>query len=1241
MRLESDIDWEIQLGLDKNYKISNTLKTNGRSTLNNLKISKSSNSINNLYIDIPKSQKRYSAFCEEENKNALYIIAKFPSLATEAATWLHENKVDIDIRLNPSSHESVVDSMYSVWTEIGSCGLASNYKKKQTSVNWIDLNVSKSTNIENEKYFDSKAEREVCIASAHMCVSNLGGKFWNIEKVVDPSFKFYVNPQSGSLSKSSVSPPEFSTYYLTPKDSPSRIDDDTKNRINPPKPIMKQFIQEITKLLVHWIFLLGKPVESTLLVPDYSKAKFNNTKPQIICEQNTLELKACFFRPNHKNTSIDELHYNKNEVLSLARQYAKSKYWKFSAGSSKDQTNSLINVISILDYYPFNSDIELVQPVLTSWILELDTFVSKIDYSFGHHKVILAFMTNCDFIFESKNASEGFYSLFVPFGLNQYKIYAVQNEENIKHLNKSPYQDPIIEYNGKHAFSSPVNNLEQVKDKKTVCSSKNTSILSSFITYCGNQNYFPREIDLEINPSIIKEKQKTSSDDDETDLLNINGLAAKINEIFNIKKPQFVEELENPFGNSNIKTAELNTMKDKFYDNPFTFEGYKDELSACTLNTGETLFENKRKGSNSSLDEIYENDLNDEQVQISEKSILAFARNEHSTKLISNHVKNLDDWFDVYYINFLGNLGNFDHWYIALNTLDIIITNETKEMETVDKVLEELLLSSNEFEDVYLSKDENNNSDNCLIQEKGDMRMSFKNKRTERVHQLLNASDSKENNLATENLIMMQECRMQILLHFWCISNSNNPNVDGNKLEFDLDSEENLLFTSVNFYFDQLCIYSSLHQTDFLSNALKNKFADPAEAFLQSSLVSRFRPYLGEFIDLLFERNGYIVPKIDSQDHNDILYTKNGTIQSKREKSLRRSGSNSINNTKIPSTSSLTPNKHTPSSTRRKGNPRRIESSKEEMKTQILVSPSRGVRKAYRVNSMVNMKNDKNELSNLKNFDQNISVSSRKLARYSSMTVLKAGFENTQANRNMRTISETGRNKEFNSNNTGSRAFSRPIKRSVGSELGGFLSELGRNSSQRLSSASSATRRSSGRITMNLKQKIRSEVLLPTSINQNLTNKRGAQLSRKVSSNSGFSAGNGILSEKLNRVSVFGIEIDEKMGIGSITGVPSVLGTRTPSAQSFGSKPPKVKSPVFHRRLKRKDRSFSSQWIPKLQNINNNDLGNDKSNILDKPTSIEINDVCLKPSSNMKNGAKRSKLYIPDSPKMYQDDHIF
>ncbi|OMJ23161.1 hypothetical protein AYI70_g2432 [Smittium culicis] len=584
-------------------------------------------------------------------------------------------------------------------------------------------------------------------------------------------------------------------------------------------------------------------------------------------------------------------------------------------------------------------------------------------------------------------------------------------------------------------------------------------------------------------------------------------------------------------------------------------------------------------------------------------------------------INNLESWFNSYYLCFLDP------------------TNVT------ESSIQKLLLSPKYYEDAYQLDDNDSSSQNTstelmpeffsdihfseskyLLVRKNAIQSVIGNSKN-------NNKDKLSSNESILNSVMNQESKIQLILHFWILdlnSGCYNHDIDDN----DTPKSENYkqeLIDSISFFFDQLSVFSSLFPISHTSESYHSKSLDPAESFLLSLPVYRFRKSLEKLIDSLLERNGYIVPKAEKVNPTTLL---SNYEPSPFNDSSAASPPKAIFG--VDYSSSRINNLIAGNITKRKSTPKKIIQNDSSKTTEFLISPKKDKLKHRYLNLSISNSNQANSNKFISKVFDNADCPKSLLRRSSANLLSKPDdkglpkdiYYNSSSVRKVRTYNS------FNS-----------------------LQSL---SSSRLDSIKKTTkvagRRSSGKNVQDLKLKLKNEVLISTSTTKKIiastSNSNPMTLSAHSKSASTLS-----LSNRRNSGATFNIFSNQSKADSPMNGDndgssinyigAKRLSNRLFSAPNFLSDSSvEASAPIINRRLRRQGRNSSAVWISNIVNschLNNDNI--EKSNInnqIESTTLQESSSAIIQNSNSStpeKRTPKRSNTEIEKEPSITRINH--
>ncbi|OLY82732.1 hypothetical protein AYI68_g3136 [Smittium mucronatum] len=419
--------------------------------------------------------------------------------------------------------------------------------------------------------------------------------------------------------------------------------------------------------------------------------------------------------------------------------------------------------------------------------------------------------------------------------------------------------------------------------------------------------------------------------------------------------------------------------------------------------------------------------------------------------------------------------------------------------------------------------------------------IEFTKIRKEVISSIVNGLDKKEKSNSNSNTVMIQDFDPDCLFL----------DIDGNETYENLKKNH---ISSLGFFFDQLCIFSSLFPiTQNLGN-FKNSTLDLAESFLLSLPVYRFREKMGKLIDSLLERNGYISLK-DEKDDLSNAYNSNSSQIGSGFKNLTHSIQGFENLKETFNT--------TNSSSKRKNKPKRIVTKDSILSTEFLISPKKNRLKSRYSNLGISNGDEKCNNKNVIRVMGN-SEPSKSLSRHSSANLLRNPFESSP--------------KEHNLNSNGVRRI-----RTCGS-----LSSLSSDkSNSKKGGANFSGRRSSGKTVQDLKLKLKNEVSIPTNnINKvsNIEDKRILRFNSNPPRDINYFS---ITKSLKSSISSYPTGIRRNIANSGNNDVKSIsspkrLSNRLFSAPNLVDSTVEATTPIINRNLRRQGRNSSSIWISNI-----------------------------------------------------------
>ncbi|OMH82492.1 hypothetical protein AX774_g4019 [Zancudomyces culisetae] len=303
--------------------------------------------------------------------------------------------------------------------------------------------------------------------------------------------------------------------------------------------------------------------------------------------------------------------------------------------------------------------------------------------------------------------------------------------------------------------------------------------------------------------------------------------------------------------------------------------------------------ENKKHNLMDELEFGYINDsrTNYDMVQSSDSASQVDMKNgdeyDETLCINSREIYSIEEWAKVFYLDKLA----VDNFYAVNTTENIELyglewlnelrqNDEQRLKEYIDK---EIMMKGEEFEEIY------NDIAGCLEEEKdillidNNQSSEYKcNRRSKIISEVANAKErGVEDMEALLNVLMVVECKMQIVMYFWYLDSF----VEGKGVAVESGIEAEIQ-NDVSYFIDQLILLTFINTSGGVNGNEGNlQYFDSTatEKFLGSSIMTVFGGKVGSMIEVFCERNGLVLPVNNRVKNKDLLgFNKRKSVPKKR-----------------------------------------------------------------------------------------------------------------------------------------------------------------------------------------------------------------------------------------------------------------------------------------------------------------------------------------------------------------------
>ncbi|PVU90317.1 hypothetical protein BB561_004933 [Smittium simulii] len=416
--------------------------------------------------------------------------------------------------------------------------------------------------------------------------------------------------------------------------------------------------------------------------------------------------------------------------------------------------------------------------------------------------------------------------------------------------------------------------------------------------------------------------------------------------------------------------------------------------------------------------------------------------------------------------------------------------------------------------------------------------------------------------------VMIKEAKLQILLHLYVLSDhtSISNELKTTSLSEESFSEyENTVISTLNYYFDQLCIYSSLDFLNDHNNAQQTVSKDATEDFLNSLPVLRFRKKLGPLIDSLYEKNGFILPVVNGTFDEESPFLNSNIFEHKLYDEYKSTSKEILADSEVNYKAQRSLN------TKRKGTPKKISNSLTSSTTEFLISPSRS--RKIKTHSKIHegISSTVQTSHNLGLESSRSVISNKKLARHSSSNIQRFKSLN---------------NVKYNDLNS----INHKKNLSTSMSIGSGLFNLNKLNSREKYPINIAGRRSSERVVSSLKQKLKSEVYFSTNSKSPNLNKESTPTNKlknttaEIPSNPFLNSSVSINNYNATRILTSGLQLAESKNSSA------KLSSRNLSAPGAKIEAFEVQETTINRSLRRKERFSTTSFLQKISNSSTSNI---------------------------------------------------